>query len=125
MVETLLLAALPVAAQGLGDGWPLFSPLVGVLGTFVTGSATSSNILFTDFQFATGRELARTTSSRAVRRWDWAAGKATYFAGPCCPAWSIRCWVACWRFCRPKESSLAENEIVPFRLLGGECLTSL
>ena len=32
-------------------------PLVGVLGTFVTGSATASNILFTDFQEATAREL--------------------------------------------------------------------
>lgn len=33
------------------------APLVGVLGTFVTGSATASNILFTDFQVATAESL--------------------------------------------------------------------
>ncbi|MFN3785163.1 MAG: L-lactate permease, partial [Spirosomataceae bacterium] len=30
---------------------------IGVLGTFVSGSATASNILFTDFQAATARAL--------------------------------------------------------------------
>jgi len=30
---------------------------VGLLGTFVTGSATTSNILFTDFQLAAARGL--------------------------------------------------------------------
>jgi len=53
MIETLALAA----AAALGGAWPLVAPLVGVLGTFVTGSATASNILFTDFQEATAREL--------------------------------------------------------------------
>jgi lactate permease len=33
------------------------APVVGVLGTFVTGSATASNILFTDFQIATAERL--------------------------------------------------------------------
>jgi lactate permease len=41
------------AAAAVGEGWPAFAPLIGVLGTFVTGSATASNILFTDFQVAT------------------------------------------------------------------------
>jgi lactate permease len=45
------------AADGAGGSWPLFAPLVGVLGTFVTGSATASNILFTDFQQATSLNL--------------------------------------------------------------------
>jgi lactate permease len=49
-----LLAA--AAAAGTGTLWPLFAPLVGVLGTFVTGSATTSNILFTDFQQATAQD---------------------------------------------------------------------
>ncbi len=40
-------------AAGVGSAWPLLSPAVGALGTFVTGSATASNILFTDFQIAT------------------------------------------------------------------------
>jgi lactate permease len=45
------------AATTLGGAWPLFAPLTGVLGTFVTGSATTSNILFTEFQVTTAREL--------------------------------------------------------------------
>jgi lactate permease len=54
MIETLAAAA---AAGGLGPFWPLLAPWVGVLGTFVTGSATASNILFTDFQAETARQL--------------------------------------------------------------------
>jgi lactate permease len=38
------------SANALGGAWPVVAPFVGVLGTFVTGSATASNILFTDFQ---------------------------------------------------------------------------
>jgi len=49
MTEALALAA----AASTGGAWPLFAPLVGTLGTFVTGSATASNILFTDFQAET------------------------------------------------------------------------
>lgn len=45
------------AAGAVGDLWPLFAPFVGTLGTFVTGSATASNILFTDFQFVTAERL--------------------------------------------------------------------
>jgi lactate permease len=43
------------AAGALGTAWPLLAPCV--LGTFITGSATASNILFTDFQQATARGL--------------------------------------------------------------------
>ena len=53
MIEALAAAA----AASLGGAWPFFAPLVGVLGTFVTGSATASNILFTDFQRATALQL--------------------------------------------------------------------
>jgi lactate permease len=53
MIETLALAA----SLTIGAAWPLLSPFVGVLGTFVTGSATASNILFTDFQQATAENL--------------------------------------------------------------------
>lgn len=45
------------AASAAGGAWPLFAPFVGVLGTFVTGSATASNILFTDFQQITAEQL--------------------------------------------------------------------
>lgn len=68
LVAMLLLARLMVrsemtpalaeaAATSTGAAWPLLAPLVGVLGTFVTGSATASNILFTDLQAATAAEL--------------------------------------------------------------------
>ena len=46
MVERLAEAA----AASLGGAWPLAAPFVGALGTFVTGSATTSNILFTELQ---------------------------------------------------------------------------
>lgn len=44
------------AAGTLGGAWPLFAPVVGALGSFVTGSATASNALFSDLQLATARE---------------------------------------------------------------------
>ena len=53
MVDVLASAA----AQTAGVAWPLLAPLVGLLGTFVTGSATTSNVLFTDFQVATAERL--------------------------------------------------------------------
>lgn len=53
MIDTLAAAA----AAGVGNAWPLAAPFIGVLGTFVTGSATASNILFTDFQQATAQDV--------------------------------------------------------------------
>jgi len=41
----------------MGTAWPLAAPLLGVAGTFVTGSATASNILFTELQTATADAL--------------------------------------------------------------------
>jgi lactate permease len=68
LVAMLALARLMVHAglvQALADGaadltgplWPLLAPGAGVLGTFVTGSATASNILLSDFQRATADTL--------------------------------------------------------------------
>ncbi len=53
MTDALALAA----AAAAGGAWPFLAPFVGVLGTFVAGSATASNILFTDFQAQTARAL--------------------------------------------------------------------
>lgn len=53
MIDALALAA----ASSAGEFWPLFVPLIGALGTFVTGSATASNILFTGFQVAAAEQL--------------------------------------------------------------------
>jgi len=49
MIDTLATAA----AQTLGSSWALAAPAAGALGTFVTGSATASNILLGSFQHAT------------------------------------------------------------------------
>ena len=58
MVHATMIDALALAAASTAGGiWPLVAPFVGVLGTFVTGSATASNILFSDFQHATAGNL--------------------------------------------------------------------
>lgn len=58
MVYAGMIDSLAVAAAALaGNSWPLIAPFVGVLGTFITGSATASNILFTDFQQVTAQSL--------------------------------------------------------------------
>jgi len=45
------------AAVSFGPIWPLIAPIVGALGGFITGSATASNVLLTNFQEATARSL--------------------------------------------------------------------
>jgi len=66
LLSVLLLARLMVhsgmisllaetAAASLGTAWLLAAPAVGALGSFITGSATASNILFGDFQHATAQ----------------------------------------------------------------------
>lgn len=57
MVHNGMIAALAEAAGRSGPLWPLFAPAVGVLGTFVSGSATASNILFTELQVSTAAAL--------------------------------------------------------------------
>lgn len=42
---------------GLGQGWPFVAPAVGALGSFVTGSATASNVLFSTLQAQTALGL--------------------------------------------------------------------
>ncbi|MGG5888963.1 L-lactate permease [Falsiroseomonas sp. HC035] len=59
MVHSGMVAALAEAAAGIaGQGWPAFAAATGALGTFVTGSATASNILLSDFQLATAAALS-------------------------------------------------------------------
>lgn len=49
------------AAEHLGLLWPLLAPSVGVLGTFTTGSATASNVLFSDLRLETAERLELST----------------------------------------------------------------
>ncbi len=57
MVHAGMIGTLAEAAAQTGRAWPLVAPFVGVLGTFVTGSATASNILFTELQLSTAETL--------------------------------------------------------------------
>jgi lactate permease len=55
-----------VALAGTGMLFPLFSPLLGWLGVFLTGSDTSSNALFCRLQYAIGIDPVVTVSSNAT-----------------------------------------------------------
>jgi lactate permease len=58
MVHSGMIDAIRAAAvAGLGGAWPLVAPAVGALGSFVTGSATASNVLFTTLQAQTAQSL--------------------------------------------------------------------
>lgn len=58
MLHAGMIDALQQAAvQGVGRAWPLVAPAVGALGSFVTGSATASNVLFTPLQVQTAQAL--------------------------------------------------------------------
>lgn len=48
-----MISVLAESASLIGPGWPVLAPSVGALGTFMTGSATASNILFTELQYDT------------------------------------------------------------------------
>jgi lactate permease len=59
MAHTGMVDALAAfAAVAAGASWPFFAPWVGLLGTFVTGSATASNILFSEFLHTTSTRLS-------------------------------------------------------------------
>lgn len=44
-----------------GNAYPLISPFIGVMGTFITGSTTVSNIIFGSVQFNTAENLSLST----------------------------------------------------------------
>jgi len=53
-----MMTAMAKAAAGIaGAAFPFFSPFIGVLGAFISGSNTVSNILFASFQFETATIL--------------------------------------------------------------------
>jgi lactate permease len=54
------------AANAAGSAWPLFAPFAGALGAFVAGSNTVSNLMFSQFQFATGVNLGVTSPETIV-----------------------------------------------------------
>jgi len=57
-LESMLLTMSSFSAAVIGEAWPLFAPFLGVLGAFVSGSNTVSNILFGGFQYGVSERLA-------------------------------------------------------------------
>ena len=55
---------------GTGSLYPLFAPIVGALGAFLTGSGTNSNVLFGPLQIAAAQGLDPTTSKTLASGWQ-------------------------------------------------------
>ena len=53
MIEALAITTADIA----GDGYPFIAPLIGALGAAMAGSATVSNITFSNFQFVSAEQL--------------------------------------------------------------------
>ncbi|MGX1983672.1 lactate permease [Thermolongibacillus altinsuensis] len=56
------LASMPLelasmVASAVGAGWPMVAPLIGSLGSFISGSATFSNMMFSLFQFSVADQI--------------------------------------------------------------------
>lgn len=49
-----------LVAGAMGSAWPLLSPLIGALGSFISGSATFSNMMFSLLQFSVAQQTALT-----------------------------------------------------------------
>ena len=46
-----------ILAGVAGPAWPLFAPMVGSFGAFISGSATFSNMMFSLFQFNVANQV--------------------------------------------------------------------
>jgi hypothetical protein len=71
MVHPGMVEALARAAAGLGLGWPVLEPALGALGTFVTGSATASNVRFGPHQADAAATPRRPRSACWRRQAGW------------------------------------------------------
>ncbi|WP_208349570.1 L-lactate permease [Pseudaestuariivita rosea] len=66
MVHSGMIQVLALTAAQTGAIWPFLAPFIGILGTFITGSATASNILFTELQLSTADTLGLSPSAMAA-----------------------------------------------------------
>lgn len=57
-IESMMTEMAKAAASLVGGAWPFVAPFVGVLGAFMSGSNTVSNILFAAFQYDVATQLA-------------------------------------------------------------------
>lgn len=56
-LDSMLIVMAGAAGRLAGEIWYLVAPLVGILGSFISGSNTVSNIMFGAFQLTTAREI--------------------------------------------------------------------
>ncbi len=59
--DSMMIMMSKAAAMTAGKAWPLVAPFVGILGAFVSGSNTVSNILFSNFQYGVAQQLGLST----------------------------------------------------------------
>lgn len=50
-VDSMLIVIAKATASAVGKGWYIFAPLIGILGSFISGSNTVSDIMFGALQF--------------------------------------------------------------------------
>jgi lactate permease len=75
VVHSGMVPTLAEGAASVGSIWPLLAPAIGLLGSFVTGSATASNILFSELQLTTATALSLPpTAMMAAQGFGAAAG---------------------------------------------------
>lgn len=65
-MDSMPLVLAEAAANSVGSAWPLVAPFVGALGAFVAGSNTVSNLMFSQFQYATGMNLPGVESPETI-----------------------------------------------------------
>ncbi|MDX8362355.1 L-lactate permease [Cytobacillus sp. IB215316] len=46
-----------MVSNAVGNAWPLVAPIIGALGSFISGSATFSNMMFSLFQFSVADQI--------------------------------------------------------------------
>ncbi len=61
-LESMPLTLADTMASLSGQTWPFFAPWVGLIGAFVAGSVTVSNIMFALFQFGVATQIGVTTA---------------------------------------------------------------
>lgn len=52
-----------LVSDAVGGAWPLVAPVIGALGSFISGSATFSNMMFSLFQFSAADQIGLSAQS--------------------------------------------------------------
>lgn len=56
-LDSMLIVIAKTAASLAGKGWYILAPIVGILGAFISGSATVSDIMFGALQFSAAKQI--------------------------------------------------------------------